>query len=195
MKKLIQKYGTISLNSIALLLSVVFAFSHFHDVTLVNVLLVCCMLIAGYILGSLTCHGHSSKATAWITVFIFALLNILHSIIDGTVMLEHETFSQIIAVVSHEIARQPALIIILLGLLSDAPRVSTRSKIIAVILAVPISWILGMFIGIEFSRLSTDLHWAHPILEFGIFVFIGDILHHIKEDIDRLQHKHDCCHE
>lgn len=154
-----------------------------------NILIIISYLIIGYIFGMITCNIHSKKTGAWITFLFFALLNMIHSLIDGitltTIAIEYRN----LAIYSHELIRQPALYVFFWAMLSPF-NVHAVNKVFISILAVTGIWLLGMHLGTSGGYLLGNLHIADKFLSLSIFIFIGDILHHLYDDFPYRNHNH-----
>ncbi len=154
-----------------------------------NIIIIVPYLIIGYLFGKLTCSVHSKKTGIWITVIVFVALNLIHSLIDGltltTIAIEYRN----LAIYSHELIRQPALYVLFWAMLTPF-NIHTVKKILLSVLAVTGIWILGMSIGTSGGYILGNLHIADKFLSLSIFIFIGDILHHLYDDFPYKKHSH-----
>lgn len=155
-----------------------------------NIFIIIPYLIIGYLFGMITCNIHSKKTGAWITFLVFAILNLVHSLIDGialtTIAIEYRN----LAIYSHELIRQPALYVFFWAMLAPF-KVHTVAKIFLSIFAITGIWLIGMHLGTSGGYLLGNLHIADKFLELSIFIFIGDILHHLYDDFPYRNHSHD----
>ncbi len=188
-----KKYINLGLSSIALLAVLVLAVTHFEYGGLQTILFALIALGIGYWLGSWTCHLHKRQGGFWVTILVFVVLNLLHSMIDGASIGGISSSASGIAVLSHELARQPALYIVLWGML--APFIAHKPyRLLIVPLAVTGVWILGAYTGYELFFHINQAVWLEPIADMALFLFLGDILHHIYEEYRKLRSKDTCCH-
>lgn len=188
-----KKYINIVLSTIALLAVIVLAATHFEYEGLQTILFILIATGAGYWLGTWTCHLHKRQSGFWITIGVFVLLNLMHSMIDGASIGGVTSFTAGIAVLSHEFVRQPALYIVLWGMLT--PFIAHKPyRLLIVPLAVTGVWILGAYTGYELFFHINQAAWLEPIADMAVFLFLGDILHHIYEEYRKLSNKDVCCH-
>lgn len=142
------------------------------------------LLCSGFYLGRLTCSLHIKQTSIWITLLIFILMNIIHSFIDGIGFIKQTFFYWITVIVGHEIIRQPTLYIILWAILSPI-NIRIYLKLSICFFAVTGAWFFGIWIGricgSSFSQVITVNAW----IRYGIFLFIGDIAHHMKDQYSR----------
>lgn len=125
---------------------------------------------------------------------IFVVLNFVHSMIDGASVGGTGTFVQNLAVLSHELGRQPALYLVLWGMLTPFIT-NTYRRILFVPVAVTGVWILGAYTGFHLFETITHAPWLETIADSALFLFLGDILHHVKEEYQKLKKQSRCCHE
>lgn len=188
-----KNYLVLTLNSIALVAVLILAVTHFEYEGIHTLLFALLALVAGYWFGTWTCHLHKKQNGFWITIGVFAILNLLHSMIDGASVGGITSFTNGIAILSHEFARQPALYVVLWGMLT--PFVAFKSyRLFIVPFAVTGVWLLGAYIGFELFLHVNNASWLEPIADMAVFLFLGDILHHIYEEYRKLTQKADCCH-
>ena len=191
--KHMKKYINIVLSTIALLAVIVLAATHFEYEGLQTILFALIAIGIGYWLGKWTCHLHTRQSGFWITIGVFVLLNLLHSMIDGASIGGISSFAAGIAILSHEFARQPALYIVLWGMLT--PFITHKPyRLLVVPLAVTGIWLLGAYTGYELFLNINKATWLEPIADMAVFLFLGDILHHIYEEYRKLRNKDACCH-
>ena len=66
------------------------------------------------------------------------------------------------------------------------------------ILIVPIVvsgvWMLGVYLGYKLFININQTVWLEPIADMAVFLFLGDILHHIIEQYSKLKNRNTCCH-
>jgi hypothetical protein len=147
-------------------------------------------LVIGYYFGKITCGTHSKRYGLWLTLGLFILLNFLHSLIDGVLLTSISTTYRSIAVYSHELIRQPALYIVIWSMLQPFTAKSAY-KIILSILAVTGIWILGTYAGTLLGSTIHSLSKFDVYLAMTIFIFAGDIIHHLIDDFRHLKgHSH-----
>ena len=129
-----KNYVSLILSSIALIAVVALTATHFEYRGPSTIVFAAIALLLGYQFGRWTCHLHSRAQGFWITVIIFALLNLLHSMIDGASIGGVASFASGVAVLTHELARQPALYVVLWGMLTPFT-LHTRLRVLIVLLA------------------------------------------------------------
>jgi hypothetical protein len=188
-----KKYIPFSLSIIALIATLALVVSHFEYDGLRTIVFIAVALVIGYRLGSWTCHLHKRQNGFWVTIIVFVVLNVLHSMIDGASIGELSSFTSGLAVLSHELARQPALYIVLWGML--APFVIYRpARLLLVPVIVTGTWLVGAYIGYGMFDYIGHAEWLEPIADMAVFLFLGDIIHHIREEYGKLRNKKTCCH-
>lgn len=147
------------------------------------------MLAFGFFFGKLTCDINLKNAGLFITIGFFALLNFIHSMIDGVALLELSTLQRFLGIAGHEIIRQPALYLLVFGILEPF-RVSWKKKLGLALLAVTGVWALGFFVGQYGGGLVEQSEIFHAIIGYSIFFFIGDILHHLYDHFEHHRQNH-----
>ena len=188
-----KKYSNLILHSIALIAVIILAATHFEYNGLQTIVFVLLSLVLGYWFGKWTCHFHKKQNGFWITVGIFALLNLLHSMIDGASVGTTASVTSTVALLAHEFARQPALYIVLWGMLT--PFVwGKQYRIFIVPVMVSGVWFIGAYLGYELLSGIDHSAWLEPIADMAVFLFLGDIMHHLYEEYHKLRHPNDCCH-
>lgn len=145
-------------------------------------------LIVGYFVGKLTCGTHSKWSGFWLTIGIFIGLNFIHSMIDGVALQSIATEYRMLGVWSHELIRQPALYVVVWAML--VPFQTKRAwKILSAIIAVTGVWIAGISVGKIGGIYLGQIVGLHDYLVGSIFLFIGDIAHHLIDEWHHLRHK------
>ncbi len=188
-----KRYLNFGLHTIALIAVGILIATHFEYEGIKTLVFATIALFAGYYLGKWTCHLHTKQSGFWMTIAIFVLLNIVHSMIDGASIGEVSSFAGGLAMLSHEFARQPALYVVLWGMLT--PFIAhTPTRLLLVPLIVTGTWLLGAYAGYGAFAYIASAPWLEPIADMAVFLFLGDILHHIHEEYDKLTKKADCCH-
>jgi hypothetical protein len=187
-----RRYVNIILSGIALVAVLVLTVGHFEYEGWYTIIFALIALGIGYWFGKWTCHIHKRQKGFWITIVVFVLLNLMHSMIDGASVGGVDSFSKGIAILSHEFARQPALYIILWGMLT--PFTLSRHRLLIVPIAVTGIWFVGVYLGYEFFLHVSQADWLEPIADQAMFLFLGDIIHHLYEEYRKLTHKDTCCH-
>jgi hypothetical protein len=143
-----------------------------------NLLLVIALLCGGYYLGKITCSVHFKNMSIGITILVFVLMNIVHSFIDGISFSGQPFLYWLSAVGGHELIRQPTLYIVLWTILQ--PIESGRYvKIIICILSVTVAWLFGIWLGKISGTSVSHFYDAAGLIGYSIFLFIGDIVHHL----------------
>ncbi len=146
-------------------------------------------LLAGYLLGKLTCSKHINGFGFWITLALFCGLNGFHSMIDG-ISLAGLTLGQFFLVVApHELVRQPMLYAIIWGMLIPFGQ-PTWLKVLTAIIAVTGTWILGVSLGTITGGWIHTIEWIHPYIAGSIFLLGGDMLHHVWDEYKSLADNH-----
>lgn len=151
------------------------------------------MLIFGFLFGKLTCDISLKNAGLFITLGFFALLNFIHSTIDGVAFLELTSLQGIVGIFGHELIRQPALYLIVFGMLEPFST-SWKKKLGLAVVAVTGVWALGLFAGQYGGELIKQSEFLHTIIGYSIFLFIGDIVHHLYDHFEHRRHKHPHAH-
>lgn len=188
-----KKYIPIVLSTIALIAVAVLAGTHFEYEGIQTIVYALLATGIGYWIGRWTCHLHKRQSGFWITIGIFIILNLMHSMIDGASIGGISSFASGIAILSHEFARQPALYVVLWGMLT--PFIAHKpSRLLIVPLAVTGVWFLGAYAGYELFLHINAASWLEPIADMAVFLFLGDILHHLHEEYRKRTKKGACCH-
>jgi hypothetical protein len=146
-----------------------------------NIGMIPVFLIIGYLFGKLTCSNHLRNWGFWATFGLFALLNTIHSIIDGTSLSMITGANTFLVMVIHEIVRQPVLYIIILGLIAPFS-LSKNHEILIAFISVTGTWIVGMILGNILGANIHDLSWIHPYVASSIFILAGDMIHHVWDE-------------
>jgi|JI10StandDraft_1071094.scaffolds.fasta_scaffold653557_2 hypothetical protein len=175
---------------ILITLAIGFLLLHIHDgFSWNNIPLIIGYIILGFWFGKITCSMHSKKTGFWITVSLFILLNLFHSLIDGVTLTHLSVLYKNIAIYSHELLRQPALYIVFWSMLQPF-LISKSTKMGISIIAITGVWILGMYLGTLLGASVQELHINDVFLELLIFIFIGDIIHHLYDEFPGKKHAH-----
>jgi hypothetical protein len=137
----------------------------------------------GYFFGQWTCGRKAKKGSGFlVTLFTFILLNLIHSVVDGTLLRSLSLDIYSIGIIGgHEIIRQPLLYFFYFTATAPFTR-PLWQKTLAGIFAVTGIWILGIGIG---SRLTIHLRYLpdHEIAFCTYAFFGGDIFHHCMDYI------------
>ena len=189
----VRKYINITLSTIALIAIIGLVATHFEYEGLQTILFALIAIGIGYWLGKWTCHLHQKQNGFWITIAVFAILNLLHSMIDGASIGGVTSFASGIAILSHEFARQPALYVVLWGMLTPFA-LGKQYRFLIVPIVVTGIWLLGAYVGYQLFFHINQATWLEPIADMAVFLFLGDILHHIYEEYGKLKNKDTCCH-
>lgn len=147
------------------------------------------MLVFGFFFGKFTCDINLKNAGLFITIGFFALLNFIHSTIDGVALLELSTLQRFLGIAGHEIIRQPALYLLVFGILEPF-HLSGKKKFGFALLAVTGVWVLGLLAGQYGGGLVEQSEIFHAIIGYSIFFFIGDIVHHLYDHFEHHRHAH-----
>jgi len=185
----LKKYTSFNILAIFTAIVITLATSIHWDELNGKILLVIAVTLLGYIFGEVTCHFHSKNKGLLFTLVIFILLNLAHSTIDGI-----SWNSNIIAVFLHEIVRQPVLFLMLWTLLIPFTEIKKNWKIFTCIASVSGVWIIGLYTGISVHNYANKIEGWHSIIEILVFLLIGDLLHHLIEEIKKqIKGKADVC--
>lgn len=138
-------------------------------------------LIIGYLFGKATCSQHLRSQGIWITLGVFAFLNGIHSVIDGTLVASLPGTNQWLAMLLHEVIRQPLLYIIVWELLAPFAR-SRMFRIAASIVTVTGTWIAGMVVGGAIGVDLGSITGLHPWIAGAMFILAGDVIHHLIDE-------------
>ncbi|HWZ03674.1 MAG TPA: hypothetical protein VNX40_08665 [Mucilaginibacter sp.] len=123
-----------------------------------------------------------------ITMLVFISMNIAHSFIDGISFIGQSFIYWMSAVGGHEAIRQPVLYIILWAMLQPVIK-SNYLKILVCFFAVTGTWFVGIWLGkISGSSISHFYNTAKWV-SYTIFLFIGDIAHHLIDQYNMLKKK------
>lgn len=155
-----------------------------------NLLLVIALLCGGYYLGKITCSVHFKNMSIGITMTVFILMNVVHSFIDGISFSGQPFLYWLGAVGGHELIRQPTLYIVLWTILQPIES-DKHLKIIICVLSVTIAWLLGIWLGKISGASVSHLYHTAEWVGYSIFLFIGDIAHHLIDQYHALILKKD----
>jgi len=141
--------------------------------------------VIGFLFGKWTCGRKTVQTTGFFaTTLTFIFLNLIHSIIDGTLLrsLALNVYSLSIAG-THEIIRQPVLYFFYFTAITPF-RNPLWQKIAIGIFSVTGIWILGLIFGSLLAIPSKYLP-DHEIALYIYAFFLGDIGHHCNDYIRR----------
>jgi hypothetical protein len=189
-----KRYFPFVLHTVALVAVLILIISHIRVEGALALVPAILAIIAGYLIGSWTCHIHQLKRGFWVTMVVFVLLNLVHSVIDGASVGDITSFAQGLAVLSHEFARQPALYVVLWGMLTPFVKQEYR-RLFVVPVVVTGTWFVGAYIGYHAVEAVAQVAWLEGVADWGLFLFLGDIAHHIREEYRKLRNVNDCCHQ
>ncbi len=187
MQKIFAKYG----NAIAITLAIVLTSItsiHWNEIGSSWGLAVS-LFVLGYIFGEATCHFHSKSKGLALSLVLFFLFNLTHSVIDGIAW-----NGNILAVFLHESVRQPTLYLLLWGIMTPFSVITRQQKILISIVSVTGIWMIGLWIGADLYQLIDQAPGLHQIIEVFVFLLIGDLMHHLVEEITKLRNPHSCGH-
>lgn len=137
-------------------------------------------VILGYILGKITCNAHFKRAGIWITLVVFALINGLHSFIDGVSLAGFESGQGILFMLGHEVLRQPLLYAVFFAMV--APFTLSRTfRYGGAFIAVTAVWIVTAVLGAKTGSHIVGLASFEPIVHYLQYLFVGDIIHHMVD--------------
>ncbi|MDB4925058.1 MAG: hypothetical protein JWR23_1114 [Mucilaginibacter sp.] len=176
-------YGKAVLLTVAVFFLLFKSEQHFYYPVLI-LLLLCC----GYYLGKITCSVHLQNTSIGITLFVFIVMNLIHSFIDGISFNGQPFFYWLTAVGGHELIRQPTLYIILWAMLQPAS-ISGFLKALICILSITIAWLIGIWLGKISGATVSHLYPIGEWTGYSIFIFIGDIVHHLIDQYRQVKHK------
>lgn len=138
----------------------------------------------GYLFGKYTCGFQTSRQYGlWVTVTIFTLLNLFHSVIDGTLFVNDSLIGSVL-MSGHELIRQPVLYTLFAGMIAPFT-LPTWKKILFGFLSISGTWVLGLLIGKYL--IPASLEHLDSIGLYAYAFFAGDIIHHV---VDYFYHKH-----
>jgi hypothetical protein len=153
-----------------------------------NPFVILALLCGGYYLGKITCSVHLKNMSLGITLVVFILMNIVHSFIDGISFIGQSFIYWISAVGGHEAIRQPMLYIILWAMLQPVVK-NNYIKILICFAAVTGTWFVGISLGKVSGASISHLFDAAKWVSYTIFLFIGDILHHLIDQYNIIKQK------
>jgi hypothetical protein len=176
-------YAKVALISAAIILLLIKSEQHFS-----NPLVIGLLLVGGFYLGKITCSVHLKNTGIGLTLVVFVLMNLLHSFIDGLSFTGQSLFYWLGAVGGHEAIRQPTLYIILWAIFQPVA-INNSLKILLCIFSVTGAWLVGIWLG-EISGASVShLYNIADWVDYSIFLFIGDIAHHLIDQYSVMKHK------
>ena len=145
-----------------------------------NPVIVLTLVCGGFYFGKITCSTHLKNTTLGITLLIFILMNLVHSLLDGISFVGQSYFYWLSAIGMHEVIRQPTLYIILWAILRPFAT-NNYFKIVICLLSITGTWLFGIWLGMiggsSISRASDVEEW----MRYSIFLFIGDVAHHLVD--------------
>jgi zinc transporter ZupT len=123
---------------------------------------------------------------------LFVVVNFIHSAIDGaSVSLDSKT--SILAVGLHEIVRQYILYVTTIRLFKNKNIKPIWVSVFIIVLVTGV-WVLGSFVG-YWLRSNINIYSSYAyIADLFIWIFVGDIFHHWKEEYKKTQSNKHCCH-
>ena len=151
-------------------------------------LLIFILLFTGYYLGKITCSVHLKNTSIAVTLLVFILMNIVHSFIDGISFTGQSFFYWLSAVGGHEAIRQPTLYIVLWAILLPVA-ISNYLKMVVCFFAVTGAWFLGIWLGKISGASVSHLYNVAEWVGYSIFLFIGDIAHHLIDQYSIIKRK------
>jgi len=150
-----------------------------------GIVLIIALFGLGYWFGKITCGEHTKKYGMPLTIGVFALLNLAHSMIDG-ISLSSLNSTAWFPILAHEIVRQSILYVILYEMLAPfRQRIIPRT--ITLVLAVTGIWFVGLWIGEQAGSFLGTVEWLHPYLAAASFILIGDIFHHMMDEYQSIR--------
>jgi len=153
-----------------------------------SLLVVLALLCGGYYLGKITCSVHLKNMSIGITMLVFVLMNMAHSFIDGISFTGQSLYYWLGAVGGHELIRQPTLYVVLWAILQPIES-DNFVKIVICFICITVTWIIGIWLGeisgASVSRLYNVTGWVG----YSIFLFIGDIVHHLIDQYNLIKQK------
>ncbi|MFI5138187.1 MAG: hypothetical protein ACHQIM_10195 [Sphingobacteriales bacterium] len=153
-----------------------------------NPLVIIALLGAGYYLGKITCSVHLKNMSLSITLIVFIVMNIVHSFIDGISFIGQSFIYWISAVGGHEAIRQPMLYVILWAILQPVVT-NNYIKVLICFFAVTVTWFAGIWLGKVSGNSISHLYNAAAWFSYTIFLFIGDIGHHLIDQYTLIKKK------
>jgi len=153
-----------------------------------NPLVILALLYGGYYLGKITCSVHLKNMSLGITLTVFVLMNIVHSFIDGISFIGQSFIYWMSAVGGHEAIRQPMLYIILWTMLQPVIK-SNYIKVFVCFVAVTGTWFAGIWLGKVSGSSISHLYNTAKWVSYTIFLFIGDIAHHLIDQYSIIKQK------
>lgn len=147
------------------------------------------VLVLGFLFGKFTCDAQFRNVGLLTTLGLFAGLNFFHSMIDGVAFMELNSIGRYLGIFGHELIRQPALYVVVFGMLHPFSAGKTK-KILLAAIAVTGVWLLGLFAGQYWGGFIEQVGFLRDILEYSLFLFIGDVIHHLYDDWQKLRGKH-----
>ena len=151
-----------------------------------NLLLIIVLTCAGYFLGKITCSLHYKNTSLAFTLLVFILMNLVHSFIDGISFTRQSFVYWFSAVSAHEAIRQPTLYVVLWALLQPI-KSSLWTKGMICFLSVSVGWVIGSWLGKITGTSVSQFLQLREWLGYSIFLFIGDITHHLIDQYKSLK--------
>jgi len=155
-----------------------------------NLLMIIALLCGGYYLGKITCSVHFKNMSIGITMLIFVLMNMAHSFIDGISFTGQSLYYWLGAVGGHELIRQPTLYVVLWAILQPIES-DNFVKLIICFICVTIVWVIGIWLGKISGASVSHLYNVTGWVGYSIFLFIGDIVHHLVDQYRIIRQKKD----
>jgi hypothetical protein len=142
--------------------------------------LILALLCGGYWLGKITCSIHLKNASMGLTILVFTTMNLIHSFVDGLSLTGQPFVYAISAVAGHEMIRQPTLYIILWAMLQPL-NTPTITKVFICFFAVTGVWLFSVYLGEASSTGISRLYNVANWVGYSVFLFVGDIIHHLSD--------------
>jgi len=151
-------------------------------------LLILALLCVGYYLGKITCSVHLKNTGIGLTIIVFALMNAVHSFIDGISFSGQSFFYWLWAVGGHEAIRQPTLYMILWAILQPVES-NNYVKIVICFVSVTVAWGIGIWLGKISGSSVSHIYNVAEWMGYSIFLFVGDIVHHLIDQYRMIKQK------
>lgn len=162
---------------------------HYTEITLGALPLIIIYLALGFWFGKITCSIHSKSSGFWLTVILFVSLNFIHSLIDGVLLISFSELYRNVALYSHELLRQPALYVVFWAMITPFV-INTHKRAILSFISISGVWLIGMYLGKLLGAYVYTVNIPTLFFELFIFIFVGDIIHHLYDEFPNKGHIH-----
>ena len=180
------------LHAAATLVAFVIGVSHLGFEGVETIVGVVVALVSGCAFGAYTCHAHLRATAIWVALAVFALLHMLHSMVDGFIIAT-STLGAVFGILMHEVPRQYVQYVSVGSLLEKGSHSGVSRSVIAICLVTGM-WAIGLLFAHAVGDTLSGVPWVHVLVEYALFIFVGDSIHHTIEEYRKVQMAQSCCH-